>query len=146
MSISPTQSMSDEVSSGRTSTRKHFDDDFIRTIQCLLWALKPLVNLRGSIPLPYAIVFLLVALDEGNGVSSYARALGIHRWTMSRYLRSIGMRGRNGGPGLGLVMVEHDPTDQRLTKVVLTAKGRALAEEVFQQMRRLTQNNPSDVF
>ncbi len=121
-------------------------DDPRWIMQCLLWALKPLVNLRGSIPLPYAIVFLLVALDEGNGVSSYARALGIHRWRMSRYLRDIGSRARNGGPGLGLVTVEHDPADPRWSKVVLTAKGRAVAEEVFQQMRRLNQNNPRDIF
>lgn len=104
-------------------------------IQCLLWALKPLVNLRGSMPLPYAIVFLLVALDEGNGVNAYARALGIHRWRMSRYLRDIGARARAGGPGLGLVSVEHD--GPRSTKVVLTEKGRAVASDIFRQLRRL---------
>ncbi len=88
----------------------------------------------------------MVALDEGKGVGTYARAVGIHRWRMSRYLRDIGTRARSGGPGLGLVTVEHDPKDRRWTKVVLTAKGRAVAEEVFQQMRRLTQNNRRDVF
>lgn len=34
------------------------------------------------------------------------RALGIDRRVMSRYLRDIGDRARNGGPGLGLVVVE----------------------------------------
>jgi DNA-binding MarR family transcriptional regulator len=114
-------------------------------IQCLLWALKPLVNLRGSIPLPYAVVFLLVALDEGNTVNSYAQALGIHRWRMSRYLRAIGSRARNGGHGLGLVDVLHDTEDPRFTKVVLTDKGRAVAEEVFRQMRRLSQKDEREV-
>jgi hypothetical protein len=47
----------------------------------------PLSNLRGSIPLPYAVVFLTVALEEGKTMSAYARALGIdNRRTMSRYL------------------------------------------------------------
>ena len=36
--------------------------------------------------------FLMVALDEGKGVSAYARALGISRTAMSRYLRDIGDR------------------------------------------------------
>jgi DNA-binding MarR family transcriptional regulator len=113
-------------------------DDPRWIIQCLLWALKPLVNLRGSIPLPYAIVFLLVALDEGRGVGAYARDVGIHRWRMSRYLRDIGARSRSGGPGLGLVAVLHDSDDHRYTKVVLTDKGRAIATDVFRQLRRLS--------
>jgi len=82
-------------------------------------------------------VFLMVALDEGKGVGAYARDLGIHRWTMSRYLCNIGARARTGGPGLGLVTVEHYADDPRQTKVLLTAKGRAVAEEVFRQMSRL---------
>jgi hypothetical protein len=72
-------------------------------IQTLLWALKPLLNLRGSIPLPYVTIFLMVAPDEGRSVSTYARTVGVKdRHIMSRYLRDIGDRARNGGPGLGL--------------------------------------------
>lgn len=130
MSIPPSIPLSIPASSHAASL-----DDRRWIIQVLLWALKPLVNLRGSIPLPYAIVFMLVALDEGKGVTSYARALGIHRWRMSRYLRDIGARARNRGPGLGLVSVEHD--GPRSTKVVLTDKGRAVAADVFRQLRRL---------
>ncbi len=48
-----------------------------RAAHLLLWALRPLSSLRGSIPLPYAIVFLLVALEKGKGVNAYARELGI---------------------------------------------------------------------
>jgi DNA-binding MarR family transcriptional regulator len=101
-----------------------------------LWALKPLVNLRSSIPLPFVTSFLMVALDEGKGVNAYARALGIHRAAMSRYLRDIGDRSRNGGPGLGLVTVEDHPTDRQRSQVFLTAKGRSIAKEVFRQIRR----------
>jgi DNA-binding MarR family transcriptional regulator len=101
-----------------------------------LWALKPLSNLRGSIPLPYAVVFLTVALEEGKTMSAYARELGIdNRRTMSRYLHDIGDRARNGGPGLGLVKVEPHPTDRNATQVLLTAKGRDLADAIIQQMR-----------
>ncbi len=109
-----------------------------RGIQALLWALKPLDNLRGSrsIPLPFATTFLVVAIDEGKGVCAYARALGIHRSAMSRYLRDIGDRARNGGPGLGLVTVEPHPAHPHRRQVVLTAKGRSIAKEIFQQIRR----------
>ena len=111
-----------------------------RVIQTLLWALKPLFNLRGtrSIPLSYAIVFLTVALDEGKSVGGYARALGIkNRLTMSRFLKSIGPRGRNGGPRLGLIRSKPDPSVYQGTQIFLTAKGRKIADAVFGQLERL---------
>jgi hypothetical protein len=107
-----------------------------RAIQALLWTLKPLINLRGSIPLPFVTTFLVVILDEGKGVGAYARAIGCSRFAMSRYLRDIGDRARNGGPGLGLVTIETHPGDSRRTQVFLTAKGRSVADDMFQQMRK----------
>jgi hypothetical protein len=106
-------------------------------IQTLLGALQPFLELRGSIPLPYATTFLVVATDEGKGVNAYARAVGIHRAMMSRYLRDIGDRARNGGPGLGLVSVEQHPDDPFRTQVFLTLKGRIIANKVFSQLQRL---------
>lgn len=107
-----------------------------KIIQALLWALKPLTNLRGSIPLSFVITFLFVALDEGKGVCEYARATGFHRSVMSRYLRNIGGGARNGGPGLGLVTVEPHPIYAHRRRVMLTVKGRALAKHIFDQVRR----------
>jgi DNA-binding MarR family transcriptional regulator len=107
-----------------------------REIQSLLWALKPLSNLRGSIPLRFVTTFLMVALDEGKGVNAYARAVGTHRSVMSRYLRQIGDRARNGGPGLGLVAVKRHPTDLLKYQVFLTDKGRSIAEKIFHELRR----------
>jgi DNA-binding MarR family transcriptional regulator len=113
-----------------------------RLIQTLLWALKPLSNLRGSMPLPFVIAFLTVALDEGKAASAYARALGISRTAMSRYLRDIGDRSRNGGPGLGLVTVQARPAHSNRRPVVLTAKGRETAKLIFEPMRRARAPNP----
>ena len=68
-----------------------------RVIQALLWALKPLSNLRRrSIPLPYAVAFLTVALEEGKPVGRYAHELDLNRYVMTRYMQCIGDRGRNG--------------------------------------------------
>ncbi len=107
-----------------------------KIVQTLLSALEPLSALRGSIPLPYVTTFLLIALEEGKGVNTYAREVGMHRSAMSRYLRDIGARARNGGKGLGLVTVREHPTDPVRSQVFLTAKGRSIARQVFQQFRK----------
>jgi hypothetical protein len=52
-----------------------------KAVQLLLWSLKPFAALR-TMPLNYVIAFLLVALEEGQTPSTYARALGINRWIM----------------------------------------------------------------
>ena len=146
MPVSPTPESPREVPRKRKLRRPRFNDDPRWIIQCLFWTLKPLSNLSRSIPLQYVTAFLMVALDEGRGVGTYARALGMHRWTMSRYLNAIGPRGRNGGPGLDLVTIKHDPSDPRWTEVFLTPKGRAVADEIFKQMRRVKRNAPPRVF
>jgi DNA-binding MarR family transcriptional regulator len=106
-----------------------------RTLEELLWALKPFANLRGGIPLRYVTTFLTVALDEGKGVNAYARGMGVHRALMSRSLRDIGERARNGGPGLGLVKVVRDPASAQRRKVLLTEKGRVLLPLITRCLR-----------
>jgi DNA-binding MarR family transcriptional regulator len=76
--------------------------------------------------------FLMVALEEGKGVNAYARAVGIDRSSMSRHLRDIGSRAKNGG----LIKVEPHPTDSQRRQVFLTDKGRSVSKTVFQQLRR----------
>ena len=107
-----------------------------RAIQALLWAIKPLVNLSGSIPFPYVLTFLTVAMEEGKPVGAYARAMNISRFIMSRYIRCIGDRGRNGGVGLGLVTVKRTHTSSSRTAVFLTDKGRAIAAQVYSNLRQ----------
>jgi hypothetical protein len=104
-----------------------------RVIQTLLWALKPLSNLRRSISLQYAVTFLTVALEEGKSSGTYARELGFNRYHMSRYLHSIGNQARGGGSGLGLITIK------RITGSHLTEKSRAVAAEVFGNLRRLVE-------
>lgn len=105
-------------------------------IEILLSGLKPLTKLPNSITLPFAAAFLLVALDEGRIISSYARRLGVTRFIMSRYIQTLGERARNGGPGLGLVAVKQHPIVPNARQVYLTAKGRSLAKVIFWQMRK----------
>lgn len=107
-----------------------------RLIETLLSALKPLNDLRGSIPLPYAMTFLAVACDEGKPIGEYAREMNLHRFIMGRYMSCIGDRGRNGEPGLGLVTVKRTRGYPTRTEVFLTKKGRAVAAEVFENLKR----------
>ena len=109
-----------------------------RVVQTLLWALKPLGNLRRSTPLPYAVTFLTVALEEGKPVGAYARELDFNRYVMSRYMQCIGDKARNGGAGLGLVTVKRTTGYPTRTEVFLTEKGRAIASQVFENLRRLS--------
>jgi DNA-binding MarR family transcriptional regulator len=97
-----------------------------------LWALKPLSNLRRSIPLPYAITFLTVALEEGKPVGAYARDLDFNRYVMSRYMQCIGE--------IGLVTIKRTTGYPTRTEVFLTEKGRAVAAQVFDNLRRLSRS------
>jgi hypothetical protein len=106
-------------------------------VQRLLWALKPIAALRksGSVPLPYALVFLTVALDEGKPVGAYAHEMGLSRYVMTRYMQCIGDRGRNDRAGLGLVTVKRSTGYPTRTEVFLTEKGRALFAAVLSGAR-----------
>jgi len=103
------------------------------TIQHLLWALKPL----GAIPFPFVTTFLLIVIEEGQTQSAYARAAGVHRYTMSRYIHALGDCARDGGPGLGLVRLECDPEKMHNShRIYLTAKGRAIAVDILRNLKR----------
>jgi DNA-binding MarR family transcriptional regulator len=106
-----------------------------RAIQILLSALTPISDLRDRpIPLPFAVVFLSVALDEGQPVGKYAKDLNMTRFATFKYLQSIGDRGRHNAPALGLVTIKRG--SRQKTSVVLTEKGRAVAAQVIARLRR----------
>src|ERR1700720_118899 len=105
-----------------------------RAIQTLLSALTPLSDLRDRpIPLPFAVVFLSVVLNEGQPVGRYAKDLNITRFATFKYIQSIGDRGRHNTAGLGLVTIKRGYRVR--TAVVLTDKGRAVAAQVFGRLR-----------
>lgn len=86
------------------------------------------------------LTFLMVAVDEGKSVGAYARDLNVNRFLMSRHIRCIGDRGRNGRPGLGLVTTRRVDNYPNRTAIFLTDKGRAVAAQVY---RNLSHNTPS---
>jgi DNA-binding MarR family transcriptional regulator len=104
-----------------------------RIIQSLLLALEPLSNLRGNpVKLRLVTAFLAVASNEGKGLSEYARCLGIHRATISRFIYELADRSRYGGPGLGLISIYK--VSGRAQEILLTKKGHAVARAVLRRL------------
>ncbi len=105
-----------------------------RAVQILLSALTPISDLRDRpIPLPFAVVFLSVVLNEGQPVGRYAKDLNMTRYAAFKYIRSIGDRGSHNAAGLGLVTIKRGFRVK--TAVVLTDKGRAVAAQVIDRLQ-----------
>jgi hypothetical protein len=106
-----------------------------RIIQSLLQALDAFLKLRGPIPLRELVVFLHIALDEGNQAIEYADRLKVRRAEMSKYVHDLGDRARNGGPGLGLIEFKPRGNPHNRQPIFLTKKGRLVAAAILKSLR-----------
>jgi len=91
--------------------------------------------IRRLMPLQHAYALLHVALEEGLGVSEYAKRVGVTQAVMTRILFSLASGGQGRAPGYGLVEQARDPEDSRRTQSFLTAKGKALMRETMRLLR-----------
>jgi len=102
-----------------------------RTIQTLLWALKPLKRFpHYGLPLLHAKTFLAVALEGGNGVREYARSTDLHPHRVSKCLHEIAAQ------GLVTICKNADDPQPKKLKVTLTDKGRALLLQILRSLNR----------
>ena len=107
-----------------------------RIIQSLLQALETFLKLRGPIPLRELVIFLHIALDEGNEAIEYADRLKLHRGAVSKYVHDLADRARNGGPGLGLIEFRYTGGNEHNRKpIFLTKKGRSVASAMLKSLR-----------
>ena len=95
-----------------------------RIIQNLLQALETFLKLRGPIPLRELVIFLHIALDEGNEAIEYADRLKVHRAVMSKLVHDLTDRARGGGPGLGLIEFKYAGGNQHNRKPIFLTKKR----------------------
>jgi DNA-binding MarR family transcriptional regulator len=110
--------------------------DDTRIIQSLLQAIDAFLKLRGPIPLREFVVFLHIALDEGNEAVEYADRLKIHRGAMAKYVHDLADRARDGGPGLGLIEFKYkSPNPNNRMPIFLTKKGRSIAAAILKSLR-----------
>ena len=91
-------------------------------------------QVRPTMPLQHAYTFLLVALNEGQGVQDYAERAGVAQTVMTRHLLDIGQMNRRREPGYGLVQQRSDPMDLRKHQTYLTPAGRALLHRLIRSI------------
>lgn len=118
----------------RMSTTNLKDDEkaALKNIYALLSAFK---KIRPTMPLQHAVTFVLVAMDEGQGVLEYAERADVAQTVMTRHLLDIGSQNRFREPGYGLLIQRQDPLDLRKHQTFLTREGRALLHEIVRCVR-----------
>lgn len=89
------------------------------------------IKLRETMPMQYVKAFLLVAQDEGQNVKTYATRAGILDALMTRHLQDMGPFNRYHELGFGLVEQYEDIMDRRNKHTRLSAKGKALVNEIY---------------
>jgi DNA-binding MarR family transcriptional regulator len=118
--------------------RQSLNSEEKEKLQVLLQALEPFRDLRGTMPLQYVVAFLLVALEEGEGTTEYARRAGVAQSVMSRHLLDIGDRNRHMEEGFKLVTQRQDPLNLSKHQNMLTDKGRGLAHKIVRALSKPT--------
>jgi DNA-binding MarR family transcriptional regulator len=88
-----------------------------------------------NMPMGDAYGFMVVALEEGLGITEYAERAGITQSGMTRTLVALGAGGRYGAAGFNIVQQVTDAEDLRKRQTFLTDKGRALIREITRLTR-----------
>jgi DNA-binding MarR family transcriptional regulator len=105
-------------------------------LRSTLMSLKPFRDLRNTMPLQYVTAFMLVATEEGQNITYYAKEAGISQSLMVRHLADLGEVNRYHEEGMGLVEQFDDPIDKRFRLMRLSAKGKGIANEVVRAHTR----------
>jgi hypothetical protein len=105
--------------------------------RALMLALEPFREIRPTMPLQYVYTFLMVACEEGKGVTEYAQKAGISPTVMTRHLLDIGDRNRAREEGFGLVTQERDKYDLRRTHSRVTPVGKALMHKIINALKTI---------
>ena len=87
-------------------------------------------NAHPTMSLSHAILFLLVAHEEGLGVQEYTERANLAQSVATRYLLDMGSHTRKREPGAGLVVQRMDPLDMRKHQTFLSGEGKALLHKV----------------
>lgn len=123
------------------NTRQSLTADEREAMRVLLTSLDPFRAVYSIMPLQQAVTFLLVAMEEGEGVTEYARRAGVSQSVMTRHLLDLGEFNRRHEPGLGLVFSRPNPLNRRKHQVFLTSKGRTLTAQIYRALMGLGHNS-----
>lgn len=103
-------------------------------LSALMSSLEPFRELKATMPLQYVTSFLLVALDEGQSVTEYARRAGVAQSVMTRHLLDLGESNRYREEGFGLIDSRPDPLDRRAHLAVLSQKGKGFVGKLVRAL------------
>ena len=87
-----------------------------------------------GVAMTYEDVLLLIAADEGQGITTYAKRAGVSKTVMSHWINELSDRARHRKTP-GLVAWQPHPLKEREAQVFLTPLG-VLAAEQLQGRRR----------
>lgn len=107
----------------------------LTAVRSFMGALDAFRTIRPTMPLQYVVAFLLVAMEEGLGVSEYAQRAGVSLSVMSRHLLDIGERNRSMEEGFGLITSRQNPLELRKHEIFLTPKGRTLLHQIHRHLK-----------
>lgn len=132
------QQVSSRMSTEFKPTMTEEEKAFCRALRL---ALEPFREIRTTMPLQYVITFLDVALDEGKGVTEYAKNAGVPTTVMTRHLLDIGDRNRQREEGFGLITQDRDHHDLRVRHARVTPVGKALVRKIINALRTIPKDH-----
>jgi len=103
-----------------------------KKLEDLMQALETLRELDSDMPMAQAVCLLLIAKNEGLSLRELAQQAGVGMASASRYVSYFGKphAGLVHKKGMGLVVATEDPQERRRKTITLTAKGRALINQL----------------
>lgn len=82
-----------------------------------------------------AMIFLLIARDEGCYGRDLMQQTGLTSASVSRNVAALSKYHRKGRPGHDVVLAKEDPMDRRNKQLFLTGKGRAVINSIIERFK-----------
>lgn len=80
-----------------------------------------------------ALIFLLIANNEGCSIGDLERWTGLTSASCSRNVAALSDIHRKGRPGHNLIVAKVDPNDRRQRNLFLTVKGKTVLNNVMER-------------
>jgi DNA-binding MarR family transcriptional regulator len=96
------------------------------SLEQVIRALERLREFDPDMPIPRALMLLVVGRTGVAGMQDLAAELNISLSGVSRHASALGRYGLGQRPGLELIETQEDPEHRKRKIVVLTAKGKKL--------------------
>jgi DNA-binding MarR family transcriptional regulator len=98
-------------------------------------SIEELRKLDQEMQMQTAMVFLLVAHDEGCNVRDIERQSGLSSASASRNVAALSSFHRKGRPGHNLIALKPSLEDRRSKQLYLTTKGRAVLKSILENFQ-----------